>query len=56
MSTSIAHRLILPLQKRGNLGKSTVIAALAQYYDQRGVPWQGYDLDADHREFLASIP
>jgi len=56
VSTSIAHRLILPLQKRGNLGKSTVIAALAQYDDQRGVPWQGYDLDADHRSFSRLFP
>ncbi len=50
------HRLITCLQRRGNIGKSTAIAALAQYLDQRKVPWQGFDLDADHRSFSRLFP
>ena len=51
MSTLIQHRYVTCLQRRGNLGKSTLIAALAQWLDQRGVMWRGFDLDTDHRSF-----
>jgi len=40
MSTLIQHRYVTCLQRRGNLGKSTLIAALAQWLDQRGVMWR----------------
>ncbi|MBI2515999.1 MAG: ATPase [Opitutae bacterium] len=50
------HRLITCLQRRGNLGKSTVLAALAQYCDQRRVSWQGFDLDPDHRSLSRLFP
>lgn len=52
----IKHRLILPIQKRGNLGKSTVIACLGQYLDNLNVPWKGYDLDCDHQSFSRLFP
>lgn len=56
MSTSISHVCIVPLQKRGNLGKSILVSALGQYFAQRGVPWSGYDLDGDHRSFSRLFP
>lgn len=55
MST-VEHRLVTCLQVRGNLGKSTVLGALAQYCEQRNVPWRGYDLDGDHRSFSRLFP
>lgn len=54
--SAIQHRLILCLQQRGNLGKSLTLSALAQYCDQRQVPWRGFDLDADHRSFSRLFP
>ncbi|MBI2512508.1 MAG: ATPase [Opitutae bacterium] len=56
MSTTIAHRYITSLQTRGGVGKSTLFSALGQYCDQRGVPWRGYDLDPDHRNFSRLFP
>lgn len=56
MSANVTHRLILPLQKRGNLGKSTATALFSQYCDQRNVSWQGFDLDPDHRSFSRLFP
>lgn len=56
VKTTVNHRFITCLQRRGNIGKSTVIAALGQYLDQRNVPWQGFDLDADHRSFSRLFP
>ena len=56
MSIAILHRLVLPLQRRGNLGKSTFLAALAQYCDQRAVGWKGYDLDPEHQSFSRLFP
>jgi hypothetical protein len=53
---SIQHRFITSLQRRGNIGKSTCLAALAQYCDQRGVHWQGYDLDPEHTTFSRLFP
>lgn len=50
------HRYISCLQTRGGIGKSTVFSALAQYCDQRGVSWRGFDLDADHRNFSRLFP
>jgi hypothetical protein len=50
------HRLITCLQQRGNIGKSTVLGGLAQYCDEREVPWRGFDLDADNRSFSRLFP
>ncbi len=50
------HRLLVPIQSRGNLGKSTVVAALGQWLDQRGVEWKGFDLDGDHQSFARLFP
>lgn len=54
--TSITHRAVVPLQKKGGPGKSTVICSLAQYLTQRRVPWIGHDLDFDHKSFFRSFP
>ena len=51
-----SHRLVVPLQKRGNVGKSTLVCGLAQYYTQRCVPWIGHDLDNDHQSFSRLFP
>lgn len=44
--------LIVPVVKRGNLGKSTCITQLASWLDYIEVPWQGFDLDSDHASFF----
>jgi hypothetical protein len=53
---SLQHRFITSLQRRGNIGKSTCLAVLAQYCDQRGVTWEGYDLDPEHATFNRLFP
>lgn len=53
---TINRRWVLPVQKRGNLGKSTLVSVLAQYLDHRQVPWRGFDLDGDHRTFSRLFP
>lgn len=49
MNPEINHRLLVPVQARGNVGKSTVLGVLASWLDQRSVEWHGFDLDPDHR-------
>jgi hypothetical protein len=53
---SIKHRLIVPIQARGNVGKSTSLSVLAGWLEQRGVPWRGFDLDADHQSLARLFP
>ena len=48
--------LVVPVVKRGNLGKSTCIAQLASWLDYIEVPWQGFDLDSDHVSFSRLFP
>lgn len=48
--------LITCLAQRGNIGKSTCMAGIAAWLEQRGVPWQGFDLDPDHRSFSRLYP
>ena len=43
------YRLILPVQAKGNVGKSLETAARACWLNQRGIHWQGFDLDGDNR-------
>jgi hypothetical protein len=56
MKSSIRHRLIVPVQARGNVGKSTSLAAIAGWLEQHGVPWRGFDLDPDHRSLARLFP
>ena len=48
--------LITCLAQRGNIGKSTCMAGMAGWLEQRGVPWQGFDLDPDHCSFSRLYP
>jgi hypothetical protein len=56
MNADVSHVLITCAVKRGNLGKSTVVAALAGWLEQRGIRWQGFDLDPDHQSFVRLFP
>lgn len=50
------HRLILPIQAKGNMGKSIEAAARACWLNQRGISWQGFDLDGDNRTLSRLFP
>ncbi len=53
---TIKHRLILPMQAKGNVGKSLETAARACWLNQRGIHWQGFDLDGDNRTLSRLFP
>lgn len=53
---AIRHRVVVPIQTRGGIGKSTETIARASWMDQRGVKWQGFDLDAQNRSFSDTFP
>lgn len=53
---TIKHRLIFPLQAKGNVGKSLEAAARACWLNQRGIPWQGFDLDGDNKTLSRLFP
>ena len=48
-TSEILHRLVVPIQTRGNLGKSTEAIARCEWMSQHSVSWKGYDLDAFNR-------
>jgi len=50
------YRLILPMQAKGNVGKSIETAARACWLNQRGIHWQGFDLDGDNRTLSRLFP
>ncbi|MGA2747610.1 MAG: ATPase [Verrucomicrobiota bacterium] len=53
---TVKHRLVLPLQSKGNLGKSIETTARACWLCQRDVDWQGFDLDADNQTLSRLFP
>jgi hypothetical protein len=55
-SNEIKHRLIVPIQTRGNLGKSTEAIARCEWMKQRGIEWRGYDLDHFNRILSGNYP
>jgi hypothetical protein len=55
-TSEILHRLLVPIQTRGNLGKSTEAIARCEWMSQRGVLWKGYDLDAFNRTLSTTYP
>ena len=55
-TSEILHRLVVPIQTRGNLGKSTEAIARCEWMTQRGVLWKGYDLDAFNRTLSTTYP
>lgn len=56
MKTETERVLMTCVVKRGNLGKSTVMAGIAGWLEQRDVHWQGFDLDPDHQSFVRLFP
>ncbi|HEY0256211.1 MAG TPA: hypothetical protein VGC39_02120, partial [Candidatus Methylacidiphilales bacterium] len=55
-STSIKHRLVVHIQPKGNLGKSTEAILRGEWMRQYEIPWKGYDLDADNHSFSETFP
>ncbi len=53
-TSDILHRLVVPIQTRGNLGKSTEAIARCEWMNRRGISWKGYDLDAFNRTLSAT--
>ncbi len=56
ITSETLHRLTVPIQTRGNLGKSTEAIARCQWMSERGVSWKGYDLDAFNRTLSNTYP
>jgi hypothetical protein len=56
LTPKIKHRLVLPIQTRGSLGKSTEAIIRAEWMRQHGVPWKGYDLDVYNRTLSETYP
>ena len=54
--SKIKHRLVLPIQTRGSLGKSTEAIIRAEWMRQHRVPWKGYDLDVYNRTLSETYP
>ena len=44
------------MQAKGNVGKSLEIATRACWLSERGIEWQGFDLDADNRTLSRLFP
>jgi hypothetical protein len=55
-TSEILHRLVVPIQTRGNLGKSTEAIARCEWMTERSVTWSGYDLDAFNRTLSTTYP
>jgi hypothetical protein len=55
-TSEILHRLLVPIQTRGNLGKSTEAIGRCEWMTERSVTWRGYDLDAFNRTLSTTYP
>lgn len=55
-TSEIKHRLVIPIQTRGNIGKSTEAVARCEWMLQRSVTWAGYDLDRFNRTLSTTYP
>jgi hypothetical protein len=53
---SVQHRVVAPLQVRGNLGKSTEAIVRGEWMRARRISWQGFDLDQDNRTLSEALP
>lgn len=56
LASDTLHRLVIPIQTRGNIGKSTEAIARCEWMNQRAVAWKGYDLDAFNRTLSTTYP
>jgi hypothetical protein len=52
----IKHRLVVPIQTRGNIGKSTEAIARCEWMNRRSICWRGYDLDSFNRTLSTTYP
>lgn len=55
-NSEIKHRLVVPIQTRGNIGKSTEAVARCEWMSQRKIQWRGYDLDRFNRTLSTTYP
>ncbi|MGA3171759.1 MAG: ATPase [Chthoniobacteraceae bacterium] len=56
LNSEITHRLVVPVQTRGNIGKSTEAIARCEWMNHHGVHWKGYDLDVFNRTLSTTYP
>ena len=52
----VKWRLVLPIQTKGDLGKSSETETFCCWLEHRAVEWRGFDLDADNRSFSSRFP
>ncbi|WP_018290852.1 hypothetical protein [Verrucomicrobium sp. 3C] len=52
----IQHRVTIPIQSKGNVGKSTDAIARLGWMSSRGFAWQAFDLDSDNRTLSKAVP
>ncbi|MDD4932125.1 MAG: ATPase [Methylacidiphilaceae bacterium] len=52
----IQHRVTIPIQSKGNVGKSTDAIARLGWMSARGLAWQAFDLDSDNRTLSKAVP
>jgi hypothetical protein len=55
-NSEIKHRLVVPIQTRGNIGKSTEAIVRCEWMNYRSVHWKGYDLDSFNRTLSTTYP
>jgi len=55
-NTEIKHRLVVPIQTRGNIGKSTEAIARCEWMNHHNVHWKGYDLDGFNQTLSTTHP
>ena len=55
-TSEIRHRLVVLIQTRGNIGKSTEAIARCEWMNLRNIAWEGYDLDAFNRTLSTTYP
>jgi len=52
----VKHRIVVPIQTRGNIGKSTEAIARCEWMNRRTIRWRGYDLDSFNRTLSTTYP
>jgi hypothetical protein len=52
----VLWRVLLPLQGKGDIGKSTALITIGTWLDKWGVEWRGFDLDDHNQTFSRGFP
>jgi hypothetical protein len=52
----VLWRVLMPIQAKGDVGKSTELMAAASWLDKKGVVWRGFDLDDHNQTFSRVFP